>query len=142
LGTENGNLPAFVTICPTLAFGGINNWSAAFLPAVYQGTPLGNASVPSDQARVKYITNSRLSREMQHLQLDRLKELNRQHRTQSGPEASLEARIDAFELAFRMQSAIPAIEDFSSESVATLKLYGLDDPVTANFGRMCLMARR
>ena len=49
LGTENANLPAFVTICPTLAFGGINNWSSAFLPAVYQGTPLGNASVPSDQ---------------------------------------------------------------------------------------------
>jgi hypothetical protein len=142
LGTENGNLPAFVTICPTLAFGGINNWSSAFLPAVYQGTPLGNASVPSDQARVKYITNSRLSREMQHLQLDRLKELNRQHRAQSGPEASLEARIDSFELAFRMQSAIPAIEDFSSESAATLKLYGLDDSATANFGRMCLTARR
>ncbi|HTI50000.1 MAG TPA: DUF1501 domain-containing protein, partial [Planctomycetaceae bacterium] len=62
LGTDNANLPAFVTICPTLAHGGINNWSSAFLPAVYQGTPLGNASVPADQARVKYISNSKLSR--------------------------------------------------------------------------------
>ncbi|MDB5335655.1 MAG: hypothetical protein JWN70_1274 [Planctomycetaceae bacterium] len=142
LGTENGNLPAFVTICPTLAFGGINNWSSAFLPAVYQGTPLGNASVPSAQARVKYISNSRLSREIQQLQLDRLKELNREHQTQTGPEASLEARINSFELAFRMQSEIPKVEDLSGESEATQKLYGLDNPVNANFGRMCLMARR
>ena len=142
LGTENANLPAFVTICPTLAFGGINNWSSAFLPAVYQGTALGNAAVPSAQARVKYISNSRLSREIQQLQLDRMKELNREHQAQTGPEASLEARISSFELAFRMQSEIPKVEDLSSESEGTQKLYGLDNPVTANFGRMCLMARR
>lgn len=142
LGTDNGNLPAFVTICPTLAHGGINNWSAAFLPGVYQGTPLGNASVPSDQARVKYISNSKLPREIQRLQLDRLSAMNRQHQTRTGPEASLEARINSFELAFRMQSELPKVENFSGESAATQKLYGMDDPVTANFGRMCLMARR
>jgi hypothetical protein len=142
LGTENANLPSFVTICPTLAFGGINNWSSAFLPAVYQGTPLGDASVPSAQARVKYIGNSRLSRDIQRQQLDRLNILNRQHQLQTGAEASLEARINSFELAFRMQSEIPKVEDLSNESIATQKLYGLDNPVTANFGRMCLMARR
>lgn len=142
LGTENGNLPAFVTICPTLAFGGINNWSSAFLPAVFQGTPLGNASVPSDQAKVKFASNSRVSREIQRLQLDRLQQMNRMHQEQSGAEASLEARINSFELAFRMQSELPRIEDFSGESEATMKLYGMDNPVTANFGRMCLMARR
>ena len=60
LGTENRNLPGFITICPTLAHGGVNNWSSAFLPAAYQGTPLGNASIPSDQARVRYIENSRI----------------------------------------------------------------------------------
>ncbi len=142
LGTENANLPAFVTICPTLAFGGINNWSSSFLPAVYQGTPLGNASVASDKARVKYIANSRLSRDIQQLQLERLKQMNRDHQSQTGPEASLEARINSFELAFRMQSELPKVEDLSSESEATHKLYGLDNPVNANFGRMCLMARR
>jgi Protein of unknown function (DUF1501) len=142
LGTDNANLPAFVTICPTLAHGGINNWSSAFLPAAYQGTPLGNASVPSDQARVKYIANSRLPREIQRLQLDRLAAINREHQAQSGPEPALEARINSFELAFRMQTELPEIEDISGESAATNKLYGLDDPVTANFGRMCLMARR
>src|SRR5690606_27435304 len=134
LGTENADLPAFVTICPTLAHGGINNWGAAFLPAVYQGTPLGNASVPSDQAKVRYIANERLPRDLQRLQLDLLAKANREHLEQSGPEASLEARIDSFELAFRMQNAMPQVEDLSQETEATKKLYGLDDPTTANFG--------
>jgi hypothetical protein len=142
LGTENQNLPAFVTICPTLAFGGINNWSSAFLPAIYQGTSLGNASVPSDKAHVKYIRNSRLPREIQQLQLDRLEKMNRDHAARSGAEASLDARLASFELAFRMQSELPKIEDLSTESEATQRLYGLDNPVTANFARMCLMARR
>ncbi|MBS0262686.1 MAG: DUF1501 domain-containing protein [Planctomycetes bacterium] len=142
LGTENANLPAFVTICPTLAHGGINNWSSAFLPAVYQGTPLGNASVPSDQAKVKYISNGSVAREIQRMQLDRLNAINREHQSHSGPEASLAARINSFELAFRMQNELPRVEDLSGESQATQKLYGMDDPVTANFGRMCLMARR
>ncbi len=142
LGTDNTNLPAFVTICPTLAFGGINNWSTAFLPGGYQGTALGNASVPSDKARVKFISNPRLSRDVQRQQLDRLNAMNREHLAQAGPEASLEARINSFELAFRMQTEIPKVEDLSGESAATRKLYGMDDPVTENFGRMCLMARR
>jgi hypothetical protein len=142
LGTENSNLPAFVTICPTLAFGGINNWSSSFLPAAHNGTALGNASVPSIQARVKFIQNSKLPRELQRLQLDRLNAMNRKHLAQSGFDASLEARINSFELAFRMQSEIPKIEDLSGESSTTQKLYGMDNPVTANFGRMCLLARR
>ncbi len=142
LGTENANLPAFVTICPTLGHGGINNWSSAFLPAAYQGTPLGDASVPSDKARVKYISNSRWSRDIQRMQLDRLAAMNRQHAASAGAEESLAARMESFELAFRMQNEIPQVEDFSGESAATLKLYGLDNPATANFGRMCLLARR
>lgn len=142
LGTENADLPAFVTICPTLAHGGINNWGSAFLPAVYQGVPLGNASVPIDQAKVRYIENKRIPRDLQQLQLELLGQANRQHLAQSGPEASLEARINSFELAFRMQSAIPQVEDLSSETEATKALYGIDDPATSNFGRMCLLARR
>jgi hypothetical protein len=142
LGTENGNLPGFVTICPTLAHGGVNNWSSAFLPAVYQGTPLGNASVPVEQARVRYIQNAVLPPEVQRLQLDALAEMNRAHQQRVGPEPSLEARINSFELAFRMQRDMPAVEDLSGETRATRQLYGLDDPVTANFGRQCLLARR
>ena len=142
LGTDNANLPAFVTICPTLGHGGINNWGSAFLPAAYQGTPLGNASVPSDKARVRYINNPDLPRDVQRLQLERLKAMNREHLATSGPEASLEARINSFELAFRMQTAMPLVEDLSGETLATQQLYGMDDPLNANFGRMCLMARR
>ena len=142
LGTDNANLPSFVTICPTLAHGGVNNWSSAFLPAVYQGTPIGNASVPSAEARMKFISNPQLPRHVQELQLEKLRELNRAHLANSGPEASLEARINSFELAFRMQTEIPRLEDLSQETSATQSLYGMDDPVTANFGRMCLMARR
>ncbi len=142
LGTDNTNLPAYVTICPTLGHGGLNNWSSAFLPAAYNGTPLGNASVPSDQAKVKFIRNSQLPRDIQRMQLNRLNAMNRAHLAQTGPEASLEARINSFELAFRMQTEFPKLEDLSGESAATLKLYGMDNPINANFGRMCLMARR
>jgi hypothetical protein len=142
LGTENRNLPGFVTICPTLAHGGVNNWGAAFLPAAYQGTPLGNASIPADRARVRYIHNDRLPPAMQRMQLDRLAEMNRQHLAQSDPDRSLEGRINSFELAFRMQTEMPQVEDLSGESPATRRLYGLDDPVTADFGRQCLLARR
>lgn len=104
LGTENRNLPGFVTICPTLAHGGMKNWGSAFLPADFEGTPLGNASVSSDKAQVKYIQNSRLTRDQQRQQLDLLNELNRDHMQQAGAHAALEARINSFELAFRMQS--------------------------------------
>lgn len=142
LGTENANLPGFVTICPTLAHGGVNNWGSAFLPAVYQGTPLGNASVPATNARVRYIRNSRIPLEVQRLQLDRLGEMNRDHLAHAGTEPSLEARINSFELAFRMQRDMPEAEDISSETPATRRLYGLDDPITANFGLQCLLARR
>jgi hypothetical protein len=142
LGTDNSNLPSFVTICPTLAHGGINNWGSAFLPAVYQGTPIGNASVPSDKAKVRYISNPSHSTALQRRELERLITMNREHQSTSGPEPSLEARISSFELAFRMQTAMPLVEDLTEESAATLQLYGMDDPVNANFGRMCLMARR
>jgi len=142
LGTENSNLPSFVTICPTLAFGGINNWTSSFLPTAHNGMALGDASVPSDQARVKFIQNSKLPRDIQRLQLDRLRAMNRRHLSQAGSDAALEARINSFELAFRMQSEIPKVEDLSGESAITRKLYGMDDPVTTNFGRICLLARR
>lgn len=142
LGTENQNLPGFLTICPTLAHGGVLNWGSAFLPAAYQGTPLGNASIPADQARVRHIANPRFPTDLQRAQLDLLAELNRDHLEATGPDPMLEGRLESFELAFRMQTEMPEIEDLSRESAATRTLYGLDDPVTANFGRQCLLARR
>jgi Protein of unknown function (DUF1501) len=142
LGTENNNLPAFLTVCPTLAHGGVNNWGSAFLPASTQGVPIGNASTPVEQAKVKYIANAILPRDVQRKQLDLLAELNRSHLDTTGPDAALEGRIGAFELAFRMQKSMPEAEDISKETQKTHALYGLDDPITAPFGRQCLLARR
>jgi hypothetical protein len=142
LGTENQDLPGYVTICPNLSHGGVNNWSSAFLPAVYQGTAIGNTGTPSDQAKIPFINNPATPRDLQRLQLDLTQALNHDHFERSGEDAALEGRIASFELAFRMQSAAPEVQDISGESPATLRLYGLDDDVTRPFGRQCLMARR
>ncbi len=142
LGTENENLPGFITICPTLAHGGVKNWSSAFLPAHFQGTPLGVASQPSTQATLKYAKNASTPPNLQRVQLDLLQEINQEHLEHSGMHADLEARMRSFELAFRMQMAMPEVEDLSQETEATRRLYGLDEAVTENFGRQCLLARR
>ena len=142
LGSENSSLPGFITICPTLAHGGVTNWGSAFLPAAYQGTPLGNASVSSKNARVAFINNDKVSSQLQQLQLNALQKSNREFMDTTGPDQALEGRIASFELAYRMQNDMPKAEDLSQESEATRALYGLNDPITENFGRQCLMARR
>ena len=142
LGTENENLPAFVTICPTLAHGGVKNWGSAFLPAYFQGTPLGNASQSSKHATLKYLGHPDVSLASQRLQLDLLREMNRDHLEDSSEPGQMEARIASFELAFRMQMEMPELADLSDETQATLDLYGLNDPITEDFGRQCLLARR
>ncbi|MBI1916267.1 MAG: DUF1501 domain-containing protein [Planctomycetes bacterium] len=142
LGSENENLPGFITICPTLTHGGVNNWSSAFLPAAYQGTPIGTASVPAEQARIPFIENTETPRPLQKAELELLREMNQEHLTKAGPDQALEGRIASFELAFRMQRTAPELQDLSGETRQTLALYGLDDPRTKNFGRQCLMARR
>jgi hypothetical protein len=142
LGTENKNLPGFITICPTLAHGGVKNWGSAFLPAPYQGTPLGVASASSELAKLRYVDNPRIPRDLQRIQLDMLAEANRDHLDAAGPNLALEGRINTFELAFRMQTEMPETQNLTGETEATKRLYGLDDKVTADFGRQCLMARR
>jgi hypothetical protein len=142
LGSENQNLPGFVTLCPTLGHGGVNNWSSAFLPGIYQGTPIGNASVPAKEARLAHLSNPELSSDFQRAELALLSELNAQHRAARAGDEALEARIASWELAFRMQSEAPGVFDLAGESDATRALYGIDDPMTENFGRQCLMARR
>jgi hypothetical protein len=142
LGSENESLPGFITICPTLGHGGVNNWSSAFLPGVFQGTPIGNASVPAKQAAIAHLAGDPATREAQRRQLDLLGEVNREHLAQREADSALDARIASFELAFRMQTEAPELFDLSRESGETQKLYGLDDPLTENFGRQCLLARR
>lgn len=143
LGTENRDLPGFITICPTLTHGGVNAYNSSFLPADYQGTPLGNASIPSDKAKIPFIENfDKTPRDLQRMELDLLQSMNRDGLARSGPDDVLEARINSFELAFRLQAEAPQLQDLSDETDATQKQYGLDDPTTKNFGQQCLMARR
>jgi hypothetical protein len=142
LGSENQELPGFITICPTLTHGAENNYSSAFLPAAFQGTPLGNASIAAERARIPFIENDQTSRSGQRLELDLLRQMDQERMAVTGPDSALEGRIDSFELAFRMQAAAPRLQDISDETPSTLALYGLDDPKTKNFGRQCLMARR
>jgi len=146
LGTENDNLPGFITICPTLAHGGVNNWGAAFLPAECQGVPMGVASRPASEAAVKYIANSRLPRDAQRLQIAMLRDLAEGGETSAAAAETVdplvEAQLKSFELAFRMQAELPEVQDLSSETAETLALYGIGEQPTDDFGRQCLLARR
>ena len=107
-----------------------------------QGTPIGNASLAAAAAKVKHIRNSRIDPQLQREQLDLLNQFNQQDLERHGRDQALEGRLNSFELAYRMQASMPEVQDLSAESAATKKLYGIDDPVTENFGRQCLMARR
>ena len=143
LGTENQDLPGFITMCPTLSHGGVNAFNSAFLPADYQGTPLGNASIPADQAKIPFIENfDKTPRNRQRMELDLLQEMNRDNLARNGRDDVLEARINSFELAFRLQAEAPLLQDLSTETAEMQQAYGLDDPTTKNFGQQCLMARR
>ncbi len=142
LGTENQNLPSFITICPTSLHGGVNNFGAAFLPANHQGVPLGTPGYPNTlatNARFQYMNNAHQSPAQQKLQIQLLRKM---HSEQRSIDPVLEARIRSYELAFRMQTEAPEATDLSKESKATRQLYGLDNPTTNNFGTLCLLARR
>lgn len=142
LGSENENLPGFVTICPTLGHGGVNNWSSAFLPGAYQGTPIGHAGIPARDAKLLHLARSDARVDLERAELDFLATLNEAHRVGREYDEALAARIASFELAYRMQSVAPEALDVERESAPTRELYGLGDPTTENFGRQCLMARR
>jgi len=142
LGTENQSMPGFITICPTQSHGGANNYGSGFLPAPYAGTPIGAVGVAARDAKIPFIANTETPRDVQRMELDYLQELNREQLAGTGPDAALEGRIESFELAFRMQSEAPGLQDITGESPATLKLYGIDNRISEDFGRQCLMARR
>ncbi|MEX2261836.1 MAG: DUF1501 domain-containing protein [Bryobacteraceae bacterium] len=145
LGTENRNLPGFITIKPALSHGGGKNWSSAFLPGAFQGTAIGHAGMKVEDIKgepIEYLVNKQLTPEQQRYELDMLQNINRRHAALRGNDPQLEARIQAFELAFRMQSQAPEVFQVEKESEATKKLYGLDDETTRDFGWQCLLARR
>jgi hypothetical protein len=142
LGTLNQNLPAFVVMYDTLGRGlpkgHASNWGPGFLPGVFQGTALNNQGQPiNNMTRPPGVTDAQ-----QRGQLDLLNRLNKHHLAENPAESELAARIESFELAYRMQMAAPEALDLSQESEATKKLYGLENKTCEVFARQCLTARR
>jgi hypothetical protein len=142
LGSQNRDLPGFVVMSDPrgrgLPKGHSANWSAGFLPGAYQGTYLQPAGRPIDNlARPAGVTNA-----AQRNQLDLLKQLNEFHLETNRAETELAARIESFELAYRMQTAAPDAIDIESEPDHIQRLYGMGDARCQHFARQCLIARR
>ena len=145
LGTENQNVPGFITINPADSKGGPRNYSNAFLPAVHQGTAIGSAGQSAKNARFQNIVNARWPQAVQERQFALLQAMNRTqqaHRPQAPSNDPVEAMIESYELAWRMQMNAPGLTDLSNESPSTLAMYGIGEKTTDDFGRQCLLARR
>ncbi|MBK9168541.1 MAG: DUF1501 domain-containing protein [Bryobacterales bacterium] len=140
LGTENQNLPAFIVFTDPRGgpIGGAPNWGNGYMPAAYQGTQFRSMGDPI----VDLKPPEGMSPARQRRMLDYLARLNEVHRRRNPEDTELSARIASYELAYRMQTHALDAVGVESESAATKKLYGLDEPVTEYFGRQCLMARR
>lgn len=144
LGTENDSLPGFITLAPP---NGAQNYGSAFLPAIYQGTPVGREvrnrfARGGEQSPVSNLANPKLSPELQRVQLDFVNGLNRAKLAQDQHHPEVEGVIESFELAFRMQDEVPRVLDLAGEPESVKKLYGIDGEATGAFARQCLSARR
>jgi hypothetical protein len=149
LGSASDNLPGYVVLLdyPEDPPGGARNWSTGFMPATFQGTRFRDSGAPVLHLRPEPLTPNPSPQQSegslaQRAKLDFVQELNRRHLAERSEDAELEARIAAYELAYRMQSAAPEAVDLASETSETRRLYGLDDKTTARMGRNCLLARR
>lgn len=148
LGTENDSLPGFVSLSPPA--GSSRNYGSSFLPAIYGGTKVGRSGFRGAQRfqgagggeSVPDIANPRLTEKQQRTQLDLIQSLNRNKLRRDQYQPGVEGVIESYELAFRMQDAMPELMDVSSESPSTMAMYGADSGPTQNFGRQCLLARR
>lgn len=142
LGSENENLPGFVTIQPSMGNGGPRNYGNAFLPAGYQGTAVGRADVPAVQARIRNLSNPLTTDDHQREQFDLLRQINRAQLKSRPGDDELEAVVNSYELAWRMQQHAPHTLDIGDEPEHILQMYGIGKEGTNDFGRQCLMARR
>ncbi len=142
LGSENDDLPGFITINPSRVFGGPANYGSAFLPAAYQGTRIGWEGKSLKNARIRNVSNDRFPADVQADQLDLIQSMNEGLLSEHHADPKIEGVIDSFELGSRMQDVAPRVMDLSKESKKTLELYGIGEDTTDNFGRQCLLARR
>jgi hypothetical protein len=137
LGTFNRNLPSFVVIAPHTPYAGGQVWGSDFLPGAHQGTRVVPGAEPVANIRRRVPTA-----DLQQLELNLLQRMNRRHQAQRPTDPQLAARIQSFETAFGMQSAMPEVFDFSGETQQTLQMYGLESGSTTGFAWQCLAARR
>ena len=137
LGTENQNLPGFIAIGPGPLIEGARQYGAAFLPAAHQGTFVSDLKNP-----IRNLKNDQVGPERQRRELDALRRLNEMHGADRAEDSQLSARIESFELAYRMQMQAPDAFDLSRETSAVQHRYGIDRKETEVFGRQCLLARR
>lgn len=135
LGTENQDLPGFITINPPPNFGGVVNYGSAFMPAHYQGTKLSDTG---------YLPNLKpqTTTALQRMQLDFIQQKNRELAQTPGAPSELEGIIESYELAFKMQGKVPELLDISKEPRHVLDAYGVKPGPAGSFARQCLMARR
>jgi hypothetical protein len=138
LGSENENLPAFVVMSDGAMKCGPQGYAAGYLPAVYQGTLFRSGKTPI----MDLATPGGVGDASQRATLDFINRMDRRHAEARPGDSELEARLQSYELAYRMQSAAPEAVDLGRESDATKKLYGIGEPATDDFGRKCLLARR
>lgn len=142
LGTENDNLPGFVTLQPSMGNGGPRNYNNAFLPAIYQGTAVGRAGTPATSAQIRNLRNELVTQQDQLKQFQALREFNAAQLADRPGDQELEAVINSYELAWRMQKSVPDILDLAGEPEHIQRMYGIGNQATEDFGRQCLMARR
>jgi len=142
LGTENSNLPGFITINPPKILGGPQNFGRAFLPACYQGTRVGWMGKSVENVQFHDLQSEFLSPSLRQQQLELLQASNRELLDRQGVDPQVEGVINSLELGRRMQDAVPEVMHLGDETQQTLDMYGVDQKDTDNFGRMCLMARR
>jgi hypothetical protein len=149
LGTENDSVPGFISLSPPA--GSSRNYGNAFLPAIYSGTAVGQPSrgaaaaarqLPMNTSPVPDLRNAKMTSAQQRSQLNLIQALNQSKLEQEPHRQDIEGVIESYELAFRMQDAMPSLVDLSDETEETLALYGAESGPTQGFGRQCLMARR
>lgn len=140
IGSENENLPGFISIAPSIGNGGPRNYGNAFLPAKFQGTAIGKAG--DGELGIDYLKAVSGGQDARSM-LDQIQSLNQIQLAQKNhADSELDAVIESYELAWRMQTTAPELLDFSNETKETKRLYGMDRPETASYGRKCLLARR
>jgi hypothetical protein len=141
LGSENENLPGFLTITPSSAFGGPQNYGSSFLPAIYQGTKIGREGRSVASAQMANL-QPKVSSAAQQAELALIQKLNHEKLRQDAVNPEVEGIIESYELAFKMQSQMPGVMELQKESTATQQLYGIGEAATDDFGRKLLLARR